>query len=79
MILLSRSTNIEFYSNDKITINKWYDAIKDNVIILDLKEDYTIYSMIGKGNFAKVHLCKKKLDDSTYALKSIEKNTVKKN
>jgi len=34
--------------------------------------------MIGKGNFAKVHLCKRTADDQTFALKSVEKTLIKK-
>jgi serine/threonine protein kinase len=34
--------------------------------------------MIGKGNFAKVHLCKRKKDEKTLALKSVEKALIKK-
>lgn len=34
--------------------------------------------MIGKGNFAKVHLCKRKADDRTFALKSVEKTLIRK-
>ena len=37
--------------------------MKDAVILIDLKEDYHIGSLIGKGNFAKVHMCKRKKDD----------------
>ncbi len=54
------------------------DALKDSVILIDLKEDYLIGQMIGKGNFAKVHLCKRRTDDQTFALKSVEKTLIKK-
>lgn len=52
--------------------------MKDAVILIDLKEDYHIGSLIGKGNFAKVHMCKRKKDDQTFALKSVEKSLIRK-
>jgi len=48
------------------------------VILVDLKEDYTIGLLIGRGNFAKVHMCKRKSDDKTLALKSVEKALIRK-
>ena len=66
------------YHNNKEFVDKWIEAIKDSVILVDLKEDYMIAQMIGKGNFAKVHLCKRKSDDRTFALKSVEKTLIRK-
>jgi serine/threonine protein kinase len=53
-------------------------VLKDMIILTDLKEDYHIGALIGKGNFAKVHQCKRKADDKTLALKSIEKQMIRK-
>jgi serine/threonine protein kinase len=69
---------IEFYHHDEQVINKWVEILKDQVIKVELKTDYSISTMIGKGNFAKVHLCKRKSDNCEFALKSIEKNMIKK-
>lgn len=52
--------------------------MKDLIVLIDLKEDYHIGSLIGKGNFAKVHMCRRKSDDRTFALKSVEKALIKK-
>lgn len=52
--------------------------MKDSVVLVDLKEDYIIGSLIGKGNFAKVHLCRRKTDERSFALKSIEKALIRK-
>ncbi len=43
-----------------------------------MKDDYLIGSLIGKGNFAKVHLVRKKgkEEKTNYALKSVEKNLI---
>lgn len=54
------------------------EKLKDSVILVDLKEDYTIGSLLGKGNFAKVHMCRRKLDEKSFALKSIEKALIRK-
>jgi hypothetical protein len=49
------------------------------VVLLDLKEDFEIFHLLGRGNFAKVHLCQRKDDKSgmQYALKTIEKTMIK--
>jgi hypothetical protein len=60
---MSKGNSMEFYYHDQEVIDRWIDAMKDSVILLDLKEDYHIGSLIGKGNFAKVHMCKKKKTD----------------
>ena len=52
--------------------------MKESVILIDLKDDYNIGPLIGKGNFARVHQCKRKKDDVTFALKSVEKALIKK-
>lgn len=62
-ILMAKGNQIELYHNNKQYVQQWIDALKDSVILIDLKEDYLIGQMIGKGNFAKVHLCKRKADD----------------
>ena len=75
---MSKGNSVEFYHQDKEFVEKWIEALKDSVILVDLKEDYLIGQMIGKGNFAKVHLCKRKVDDQTFALKSVEKTLIRK-
>jgi hypothetical protein len=75
---MAKGNQIELYHSNKQFILSWIDALKDAVILIDLKEDYLIGQMIGKGNFAKVHLCKRKADDLTFALKSVEKTLIRK-
>lgn len=77
-ILMGKGNQIEFYHSNKKHIEAWIDKLKDSVILVDLKEDYNIGSLIGKGNFAKVHLCRRKTDDKSFALKSVEKALIKK-
>ena len=69
---------MEFYHHNKEHVDLWIEVIKDSVILVDLKEDYIIAQMIGKGNFAKVHLCKRKADEKTFAFKSVEKTLIRK-
>lgn len=48
--------------------------------MLDLKEEFIIGPLLGRGNFAKVHSCTRKgdPDEVKYALKTIEKSGIKK-
>lgn len=75
---MAKGNQIEFYHHNKEFVDDWISKLKDSVILLDLKEDYLIGSLIGKGNFAKVHMCKRKTDDKTFALKSVEKQLIRK-
>lgn len=77
-IMMAKGQQIELYHHSKDLVDKWIEVIKDSVILVDLKDDYIIAQMIGKGNFAKVHLCKRKADDRTFALKSVEKTLIRK-
>lgn len=36
-------------------IEEWFDVMKPHVILLNLKLNYAIGEMIGKGNFANVY------------------------
>lgn len=64
----------------KETADEWIEALKSSVVLLDLKYDYTIGKLLGRGNFARVHLCNRKGDDSKFfALKTMEKHAIKKN
>ena len=47
--------------------------------MLDLKEDYIISKQLGRGNFARVHLCHL-VDDANkfFALKTMDKSAIKK-
>jgi serine/threonine protein kinase len=75
---MSKGNAIELYHNTQEYIDEWINVLKNQIILVDLKEDYHIGALIGKGNFAKVHICKRKKDDATFALKSVEKSLIKK-
>ena len=57
----------------------WIATLKGSLVQTDLREKYAIGHLIGMGNFAKVHTCRSKLDQQTYALKSTEKALIRKN
>lgn len=45
--------------------------------MLDLKEEFTIGKLLGRGNFAKVHLCMRRSDEGMqYALKTMQKSSL---
>ena len=75
---MAKGNQVELYHHTKDFVQQWIAALKDSVILVDLKEDYLINQMIGKGNFAKVHLCKRKSDNGVFALKSVEKTLIRK-
>ncbi len=75
---MSKGIQMDFYHHNKKYIETWIEKLKDSVILVDLKEDYTVGSLIGKGNFAKVHLCRRKTDEKSFALKSVEKALIRK-
>lgn len=56
-ILMAKGITIEFYHPSQEYIQQWIKIMKSSIILTDLKEDYIIGQLIGKGNFAKVHVC----------------------
>lgn len=79
-LLISHNEVIEFYNPEKPIILQWIEALKLFVVMLDLKEDYIISKQLGRGNFARVHLCHL-VDDANqfFALKTMDKTAIKKN
>jgi serine/threonine protein kinase len=58
----------------------WIKALQPSVVLIDLKDDFDILELLGRGNFAKVHKCSRKGGDKDkfYALKTIEKKMLMK-
>jgi calcium/calmodulin-dependent protein kinase I len=76
-ILMAKKKTIDFYVDNLQDREDWVQYLKKNVILLDLKEEFTIGRLLGRGNFAKVHLCYRKSDSSTkYALKTMQKSVL---
>ena len=60
-ILMAKGSLFEFYfKENKQERDDWVQAMKSSVILLDVKEDLEFGEMLGRGNFAKVHLCTRK-------------------
>lgn len=79
-ILMAKGAMFEFYlKEDKTERDEWVQQLKKSVILLDVKEDLEFGELLGRGNFAKVHLCNRKGDKEgiKYALKTIEKSMIK--
>jgi len=78
-VIMAKTKMHEFYSLDSRTANEWMEALKPSVILLDLKEQLNIGKLIGRGNFAKVHLCTRKSNNmKQFALKTMVKDSIKK-
>jgi hypothetical protein len=59
---------------------QWIEALKLSVVLLDFKDELKLSKLLGRGNFARVHLCNRTNDDSKFfALKTMEKAMIKKN
>ncbi|PCI31142.1 hypothetical protein COB52_00230 [Candidatus Kaiserbacteria bacterium] len=75
---MARGSELEFFSYSQEEVKEWVQKMNRMTILLELKADYSIHKLLGKGNFAKVHVCKNKHTGVEYALKSIDKNQLKK-
>lgn len=74
-ILMAKGKTIELYTDNIQQRENWIIAMKRFVVLLDLKEEFSIGRLLGRGNFAKVHLCTRKTDPTTkYALKTMQKS-----
>jgi hypothetical protein len=59
-ILMAKGETIEFYvKDDRDLRDTWIKHLRHSVVFLDLKENYEIHELLGRGNFAKVHRCTK--------------------
>jgi serine/threonine protein kinase len=79
-ILMAKGQCLQFYNENQDLINQWIEAFKTTAILLDLKEEFKLGPLLGRGNFAKVHSCTRQNDPGgqTFALKTIEKSQIKK-
>ena len=56
-VLMAKGNKMEFYTMSETETNEWIEALKSFVVLLDLKEEFVIGKLLGKGNSAKVHRC----------------------
>ena len=76
---MAKGNSLEFYSVSEEETIEWVEALKTSVILLDLKEEFNIGRLLGKGNSARVHLCERKSNiNKYYALKTVHKSFLKK-
>ena len=70
---------MRFFHTDKAEVDKWIEALKESVVLLDLKDEFLMGGLLGRGNFASVHSCHRKNDpdEKKYAIKSIIKAEIK--
>jgi len=59
-ILMAKGESLEFYHQEEKVRDEWVQALKASVIMLDLKEEFIIGDLLGKGNFAKVNVCSRR-------------------
>ena len=76
---MAKGKTIDFYVDNEEERERWINAMKKFIILLDLKEEFIIGKLLGRGNFAKVHLCHRKSDKNTkFALKTMLKSALSK-
>lgn len=68
---------MEFFSYDKLIIETWIKHLKQQTILINLRDYYKVENAIGKGNFARVHKCQRIEDNHTMAIKSVLNKTIK--
>ena len=79
-VMMAKGEKHEFYNYSQSEILEWVDALKPYTVCLDLKEDWIVGSLIGKGSTAKVHRCERKWARNKYfAMKTIEKAHINQN
>jgi hypothetical protein len=59
-LIMAKNSMLEFYTQDQDQCNQWVVALRRYVVLLDLKEELVIGNLIGRGNFARVHLSYRK-------------------
>ena len=61
-ILMQKGLNLQFFSEEESVQKAWIEALKSSCILLDVKEEFEIGELLGRGNFASVHECTRRSD-----------------
>ncbi len=69
----------EFYCETQAAQEGWIKQLKKVCIFYNISHWYKFGRLVGKGNFASVHLAKSKETEGYFAIKTIEKAAVLKN
>ena len=64
----------EFFTGNPGEMEAWLEQLKKVTVCGSISAYYNFGKLIGKGNFAKVHIARKKVDEQMYAVKTIEKS-----
>lgn len=77
-ILMGRAHHLSFFHTDKSEIDRWIEALKSSVILIDLQKDFELGKVLGQGNFARVHAAVRRGDETktTVAIKSMKIKTI---
>ena len=79
-VIMAKGAKHEFYNYKLSEILDWIRILSVYVVNLDLKEDWIVQGLIGKGNSAKVHRAERKSQrNKFYAMKTVEKSHINKN
>eukprot|EP00353_Schmidingerella_taraikaensis_P011122 CAMPEP_0185585890 /NCGR_PEP_ID=MMETSP0434-20130131/41563_1 /TAXON_ID=626734 ORGANISM="Favella taraikaensis, Strain Fe Narragansett Bay" /NCGR_SAMPLE_ID=MMETSP0434 /ASSEMBLY_ACC=CAM_ASM_000379 /LENGTH=74 /DNA_ID=CAMNT_0028206579 /DNA_START=285 /DNA_END=509 /DNA_ORIENTATION=+ len=74
---MAKGKTIDLYLESLQEREEWIQAFKRHVIFLDLKDEFSVGKLLGRGNFAKVHLCMRRNDLSVkFALKTMQKSAL---
>ncbi|CAD8175112.1 unnamed protein product [Paramecium octaurelia] len=65
--------SLEIFTSDKENYEIWKSHFKRFAILTNFHEAYSVYKIIGKGNFAKVYQATKKENNTQYAVKAFSK------
>jgi calcium-dependent protein kinase len=69
----------EFFLESAEEQETWLKCMKQVCVCSSISVDYLFGKLVGKGNFAKVHVGKAKRNEKCYAIKSIDKVKLKEN
>ena len=79
-LLMAKGKKHEFYNYSQAEIKDWIQAMKPFTICLNLKEDFRVGPLIGKGKSAKVNRCEHTNErNKFYAMKTIKKDFINQN
>ena len=62
--------------DDDQETSQWFESMKEHSVQLNLKVNYSIGSLLGKGNFASVYDVQHRQTGKWFAVKTIDKRTV---
>jgi serine/threonine protein kinase len=74
--LFGSKNAMEFFCLSLLARDNWMERLKKVCILLDVFDQYFFGKVLGRGNFAKVYLCKRKADNKEFAIKTITKEKI---